>query len=90
MQSLHVQYNKDDGTIAGIDNASPEPWEEVCERFDNDVRRITDVTDQAGYTALYACYDENNEAVYYLVEEDQTLIKLRRRTHLRKLGRTPT
>lgn len=89
MQSLHVQYNEADGTIIGVDDASPESWEEVCERFDNDVRRIMDLADQAGYTALYACYDENNEAVYYLVEEDQTLTKLRRRTHLRKLGRTP-
>jgi hypothetical protein len=86
MQSLHVNYDDGSGTVARIENVSPEPWETVCERFDNDVRRMTDVTDQAEYTALYACYDENNNPVYYLVEEDETLLKLRRRTHLSKLG----
>lgn len=89
MQSLRVDYDDTTGTIARIDNASAEPWDTVCERFDNDVRRITDVTDPAGYTALYACYDENNQPVYYLVEEDEKLLKLRRRTHLSKLGRSP-
>lgn len=90
MQSLHVDYNEAAGTIARIDTASPEPWGAVCERFDNDVRRIMDVTDQAGYNALYTCYDEANQPVFYLVEEDETLLKLRHRTHLRKLGHPPS
>jgi hypothetical protein len=89
MQSLHVNYDDTAGAIARIENASPEPWETVCERFDNDVRRIMDVTDQSGYTALYACYDENNNPIYYLVEEDERLLKLRRKTHLSKLGHPP-
>jgi hypothetical protein len=88
MQSLHVNYNDTDGTIARIEDASPEAWETVCERFDNDVQRIMDVADQAGYTALYVCYDETNQPLHYLVEEDQTLMKLRHRTHLSKLGRS--
>ena len=90
MQSLHVEYNDADGTVTRIGNASPEPWDSVCERFDNDVRRIMDVTDEAGYNALYACYDENNQPVYYLVEEDERLLKLRRKTQLNKLGHTPS
>jgi hypothetical protein len=90
MQSLHVDYNEAAGTTARIETASPEPWDAVCERFDNDVRRLMDVTDQAGYSALYACYDENNQPVYYLVEEDETLLKLRHRTLLSKLGHPPS
>jgi len=90
MQSIHVDYNQTTGTITRIEAASPEPWDAVCERFDNDVHRIMDVTDQAGFNALYACYDENNQPVYYLVEEDRTLSKLRHRTQLSKLGHTPS
>jgi hypothetical protein len=45
-----------------------------------------DVADQAGYTALYACYDENNQPVYYLVEESAALTRLRRKIFLGKLG----
>ena len=48
--------------------------------------RFVDVTDQAGYNALYACYDEANRPFFYLVEEDETLLKLRHRTQLSKLG----
>ena len=34
----------------------------------------------------YACYDEDNQPVYYLVEEADLLAKLRQRTLLSKLG----
>ena len=89
MQSIHVDYNETTEAVTRIETASPEPWEAVCQRFDNDVHRIMGVNDQAGYTALYVCYDENNLPVYYLVEENETLAKLRRRTHLSKLGHSP-
>jgi hypothetical protein len=46
------------------------------------------VSDPKGYNAIYACYDENNRPVYYLVEESDVLTKLRHRTFLDKLGRT--
>ncbi len=88
MQSLHVNYDDATGAISRIEGATAEPWDKVCEQFDNDVRRIADATDQAGYTALYACYDEDNNPVYYLVEEDETLAKLRCKTQLSKLGRS--
>ena len=86
MKSLQVKYNDKSGTIEPIDDASPEIWEEVCERFDNDVSRIRAATDQEEYNALYVCYDENNRPEYYLVEVDETLNKLRRKTFLKKLG----
>lgn len=88
MQSLHVNFNQATQAIDPIDNASPEPWDLICEKFDNDVRRIMSVSDARGYNALYACYDENNRPVYYLVEEGGMLTKLRQRTFLDKLGRT--
>jgi hypothetical protein len=88
MNSLHVNFNEATQAIEPIDSASQEPWDAVCERFDNDVRRIKTVSDPKGYNAVYACYDENNQPVYYLVEEGDGLTKLRRRTFLDKLGRT--
>jgi len=88
MKSLHVNFNEATQAIEPIDSASQEPWDVVCERFDNDVRRIKIVSDPKGYNAVYACYDENNQPVYYLVEEGDVLTKLRRRTFLDKLGRT--
>lgn len=88
MKSLHVNFNEATQTIDPIDDVSPESWDVVCERFDNDVRRIKAVSDPKGYSALYACYDENNQPVYYLVEEGDELTKWRQRTFLDKLGRT--
>jgi hypothetical protein len=88
MKSLRVNFDEATQAVDPIDNASPDPWDVICERFDNDVRRIKTVSDTKGYNALYACYDENNQPVYYLVEEGEGLTKLRHRTFLDKLGRT--
>ena len=90
MKSLHVNFNEATQAIEPIDNASQEPWEDICERFDNDVRRIKPVSDPKGYNAIYACYDENNQPVYYLVEEGEALMKLRQKTFLGKLGQPQT
>jgi hypothetical protein len=90
MKSLHVRFNATTQAIDTIENASAEPWAEVCERFDNDVHRIMDLSDPKGYTALYACYDENNQPDYYMVEEGETLLKLRHKTFLGKLGQPQT
>ena len=88
MKSLRVHFDESTQAVDPIDNASPDPWDVICEKFDNDVRRIKTVSDPKGYNALYACYDENNQPVYYLVEEGDGLTKLRHRTFLDKLGRT--
>ena len=87
MKSLRVEYNSDSGTIDLLPDASPEAWDAVCERYDNDVQRIESVADRDDYTALYACYDEDNQPIYYLVEEGEALTKMRRKTFLSKLGR---
>ncbi len=90
MKSLQVHFNEATQAIEPIDNAPQESWEEICERFNNDVKRIKTVSDPRGYNAMYACYDENNQPVYYLVEERDVLTKLRHRTFLDKLGQTRT
>jgi hypothetical protein len=90
MKSLQVNYNEATQTIDTVESQLPEPWDAVCKRFDNDVHRIKDVSDRKGYTALYVCYDEDNQPVYYIVEEDEALMKLRQKTFLSKLGQTPT
>lgn len=90
MKCLHVNYDQDSQAIDTIENASPEAWDAVCERFDNDVRRIKAVSDEKSYSALYACYDENNQPVYYLVEEGEALQQMRRKTFFRKLGKLKT
>jgi hypothetical protein len=87
MQAIRVNFNPATQTIAPIQEATPEPWDTVCERFDNDVRRMMNVNDDQAYNALYACYDEDNQPVYYLVEEDAALVKLRQKTFLSKLGK---
>ena len=87
MQALKINYNEADALIELIEKESQEPWDVVCERYDNDVRRIRAVSDRGAYTAVYACYDENNRPIYYLVEEDEALMRMRRKTFLRKLGR---
>jgi hypothetical protein len=88
MKSLHVNFNQATQTIDPVDNASQETWDEIFERFDNDVRRIKTLSDPRGDNALYACYDENNRPVDYLVEESDELTTLRQRAFLDKLGRT--
>ena len=86
MKSLRVNFDQASSTIDRIDEATPESWPDVCDRYDNDVSRIMDVADPAGFTALYVCYDENNQPIYYLVEEDEALTRLRQKTFLSKLG----
>lgn len=88
MNSLRVNFDEASQSITDADGAAPQRWDAVCERFDNDVRRIMTVSDREGYTALYACFDENNRPEYYLVEENEKLAKLRHRTFLSKLGKS--
>ena len=87
MRALRVDFNKDKDEISRIDDQKEEDWVMVCERFDNDVHRICDSEGQGGYTALYGCFDEDNNPSYYLVEEDRQLEKIRHKVFLNKLGR---
>lgn len=86
MKAIPVLFDKDKDEITDKKDAIDEAWIAVCERFENDVHRIRDVAGRPPYTALYACYDEDNKPFYYLVEEDSQLAKLRRKVFLNKLG----
>ncbi len=87
MNSLQVNFIESSRSIEKREDCNPEPWNEVCDRYDNDVHRVMDVPGHEGYSALYVCYDENNLPFYYLVEEDDALKRMRRKTLLKKLGK---
>ncbi len=87
MKCLKVNVDESRQTITDIEGAAEERWDTVCERFDDDVRRVMTVSDREGFTALYVCFDEDNQPVYYLVEEDERLARLKHRTFLSKLGK---
>lgn len=87
MKAMQVQYDKDEDKIEISSDGTRENWIDVCERFDNDVHRLRDAEEHTAYSALYACYDEDNKPTYFLVEEDRYLDKIRRKQFLKKLGR---
>lgn len=87
MKARKVRYDQDTDTIDPLEDQVPEDWVEVCQRYDNDVQRVRDVQDRAPFTALYVCYDPDNRPVYFLVEEDRGLNRLRHRVFFSKLGR---
>ncbi|GAB6097988.1 hypothetical protein JCM14469_42420 [Desulfatiferula olefinivorans] len=86
MQSVMVDYDDAKGDITTRETAREEPWEAVCRRFNDDVHRLRDVTDMGKFTGLYRCYDDDNRQWYYMVEEDDTLYRLRHRHFLKKIG----
>ncbi len=88
MKALRVEYNKDNDELEIIAGQTDEDWVAVCDQFDNDVERIRNADNQSPYTALYACFDEDNQPVYYLVVEDRQLKKIRHKAFLSKLGRS--
>lgn len=88
MQAQQVKYDPDQDRIE-IDADKPsESWPEVCQRFYDDVQRLRDADEQAPYTALYVCHDDDDQPVHFLVEEDADLFRLRHKVQLKKLGRT--
>lgn len=86
MKSIKATYDKDTDTVAAIKNAENEEWTDVCNQYDNDVRKVKALNHQDGYTALYLCFDSDNVPFYYLVQEDKRLNTLRRKVFLSKLG----
>lgn len=87
MKALKVDFDKKMAKIVTAEGVTEEDWIDVCERFDNDVHRIREFADKPPYTALYSCYDEDNQPSYFLVEEDRQLDKMRHKVFLNKLGR---
>lgn len=87
MKALQVTFSNKKDEIEALQEKTEENWIDVCERYDDDVHRIRDVASHEPYTALYACYDEDNLPSYYLVEEDRQLDRIRHKVFLNKLGR---
>ncbi|ACN17281.1 hypothetical protein HRM2_42250 [Desulforapulum autotrophicum HRM2] len=86
MKSILADYDKDNQKVTVGTNAEPEDWVKVCTRFNDDVHRIRDVTDIEGFTALYQCFDDDNRSIFYLVNEDKSLFRLRRKRFLENIG----
>ncbi|MFH1155677.1 MAG: hypothetical protein V1793_17865 [Pseudomonadota bacterium] len=86
MKAILAEYGGTKESIAVKDGAETEDWPAVCERYNDDVHRVCDVTDIQGYTALYECFDDRDKPLYYLVQEDAKLYRLRRRHFLGNIG----
>lgn len=86
MKSINVSYDKQTDTITPIPTARQEDWVDVCERFDDDVRRVKSLEGRDDYTALYLCFDSDNAPFYYLVREETRLKHMRHKVFFRKLG----
>ena len=87
MKALQVNYDKEDDKLSLIKDQIHENWAEVCERFNHDVHRLRNAAKISPYTGLYVCYDEDNQPVYFLVEEDAQLKAMQRSVFRSKLGR---
>jgi hypothetical protein len=87
VKSIAVTVEADTEEIGIASDARQEEWQEVCERFNDDVHRLKAVDSVPPYTALYACYDDDNNCHHYLVKEDRQLYRLRRHVFRAKLGR---
>ena len=87
MKAINVNYNTNKDIIKAGKDKKIEDWFDVCEKFNNDVHRIREVSEYEDYTSLYECFDENNSSFFYLVKEDnEELYKIRRKNRLRGLG----
>ena len=87
MKSIQAEFQKDPRVIKIRPDAKQEDWTQVCRRFNDDVERVCDVSNLEDYTGLYQCFDEQNKGVFYLVEEDKALFRMKRRHFLENIGR---
>jgi len=86
MKSIQVDFEEKSKKITIVKNAVEEDWALVCKRFNDDVSRILDVTDQKGYTGLFECFDDQNKSFFYLVSEDKKLYRMKHKRFLDNLG----
>ena len=86
MESIKVEYDQESDTIIKIEGEKTEPWIGVCERFNDDVHRIRNISDMDTFTGLFECINDENKVFHYIVEEDKALYKYKRRNVYKKLG----
>lgn len=88
MKSIQAEFQKDPLEIKVRAGAEQEDWPQVCSRFNDDVERVCDVSDMGEYTGLYKCFDEKNKEFFFLVEEDTSLFRMKRKHFLDNIGQT--
>ena len=86
MESIQVQFKEKSKKITIKKNAEKEDWATVCKKFNDDVSRICDVTDQEEYTGLFECFDDDNKRFFYLVKEDKNLYRMKHKHFFDNLG----
>ena len=86
MDAILVEYDRKTDAVEVVKEAVVENWIAVCGRFNDDVHRLRDVSDIGRYTGLYECFDAQDKSVFYVVEEDTSLFKLRRKNFLKNIG----
>lgn len=87
MRSILADYDKKTQKIAIHEGAKEENWVKVCNRYNDDVNRICDVTTIKDFTGLYQCFDDHNKTIFYLVNEDKSLFRIRRKHFLGNIGK---
>ena len=86
MKSIPAEFDEASKKISIKKDAAEEDWVAVCERFNDDVSRICDVSDMDDYTGLFECFDDANKRHYYLVKEDRMLHRIKRKHFRSNLG----
>ncbi|MCP3872565.1 MAG: hypothetical protein GY699_05330 [Desulfobacteraceae bacterium] len=86
MKSIQVEFEEASKKITTKEDAPEEDWVAVCAKFNDDVSRVCDVTDQEDYTGLFECYDDHNNCFFYLVKEDKNLYKMKHKHFYDNLG----
>ncbi len=86
MKSIPAEFEKDSKKITIKDDATEEDWGDVCKKFNDDVSRICDVTDQEDYTGLFECFDDANKRFFYLVKEDKNVYRMKHKHFFENLG----
>ena len=86
MESIQVQFKEKSKKITIKKDAEKEDWATVCKKFNDDVSRICDVTDQEEYTGLFECFDDDNKRFFYLVKEDKNLYRMKHKHFFDNLG----
>ncbi len=86
MKSIRAEFEEVSKKISIKKDAKEEDWAEVCQKFNDDVSRICDATDQEDYTGLFECFDDENKRFFYLVKEDKNLYRMKHKYFFDNLG----
>ena len=86
MKSILAEFDDATKKITIKKDVLVEDWVAVCQKFNDDVSRICDVTDLEDYTTLFECFDDANQRFYYLVKEDKTVYRMKHKYFFDNLG----